>query len=46
LVVQLGRRLDGAPPGTRVLPPDVLQQAAQADDPDLALSAWLAPPRP
>lgn len=46
LVVQLACRLVGAPHGTRVLPPEVLQQAAQADDPDLVLDVWLALPRP
>jgi hypothetical protein len=40
------RRLPGAPQGTRVLPPEVLQQAAQADDAALALDRWLALPRP
>lgn len=45
LVVQLARRLPEATPGTRVLPPEVLQQASQADDPEAALRAWLLPPR-
>lgn len=46
LVVRLACSLPGATPGTRVLPPEVLQQAAQADDADQALQAWLAPSRP
>lgn len=46
LVVKLACSLPVATPGTRVLPPEVLQQAAQADDADQALQAWLAPSRP
>ena len=45
LVVQLARRLPEAAPGTRVLPPEVLQQASQAEDPEQALRAWLLPAR-
>ena len=41
-VVQLLRRLPQAPPGSRVLPPEVLWQAAQAAAPERALDAWLA----
>jgi hypothetical protein len=46
LVVQLARLLPAAAPGTRVVPPELLWQAAQADG-DAAegvLAAWLAPP--
>ncbi len=42
LLVQLAGRLPGAAQGTRVLPPEVLWQAAQADDAELALDVWLA----
>lgn len=45
LVVQLARHLPEATPGTRVLPPEVLQQASQSDDPEQALRAWLRPAR-
>jgi len=41
LLVHCARLLPGAPPGTRVLPPELLQQAATADDPELALTPWL-----
>lgn len=41
-VVHLAQRLPLAAPGSRVLPPERLWQAAQADSPDLALDAWLA----
>lgn len=41
LVVQLARQLGAAPPGTRVLPAEVLWDAAQAASPELALEAWL-----
>jgi hypothetical protein len=42
VVVQLAQRLAGAPPGTRVAPPELLWQAAQpeADAPAL-FDAWL-----
>lgn len=43
LVVQLASLLPTASQGTRVLPPEVLQAANQADDPGNALRAWLAP---
>jgi hypothetical protein len=46
LVVQLAARLPGAPQGTRVLPPEVLQQAAQADDAALALDRVAGPAAP
>jgi hypothetical protein len=46
LVVQLARRLPEATPGTRVLPPEVLQRASQAEDPEQELRAWLLPARP
>jgi hypothetical protein len=42
LVVQLGRLLPAATPGTRVLPPEVLWQAAQAEDAAPVLAGWLA----
>lgn len=42
LVVQLARLLPAAAPGTRVLPPEVLWQAAQAEAPEAVLAAWLA----
>lgn len=41
LVVQLARRLGYAAPGTRVLPAEVLWDAAQAGSPELVLDAWL-----
>lgn len=41
LVVQLARGLAAAPHGTRVLPAEVLWDAAQAAAPGLALDAWL-----
>ena len=41
LVVQLARRLPEAPPGTRVLPAEVLWDAAQAASPESTLDAWL-----
>lgn len=46
LVVQLARLLPAAAPGTRVLPTDVLWQAAQgdADAAGAVLAGWLAPP--
>ena len=52
LAVELARRLPAAPPGTRVLPPELLWQAAQAKDGGELLGAWLAgsavpePPQP
>lgn len=42
LVVQLARLLPAAPAATRVLPPERLWQAAQADDAAPLLAAWLA----
>lgn len=46
LVVQLARLLPAAAPATRVLPPELLWQAAQADADaaDDVLAAWLARP--
>lgn len=41
LVVLLARRLADAPPGTRVLPAEVLWDAGQAASPESALDAWL-----
>lgn len=41
LVVHLARVLAVAPPGTRVLPPELLWQASQAADPEPLLQAWL-----
>jgi hypothetical protein len=42
LAVELAWRLPQAPPATRVLPPDVLWQAAQqGDDGGAVLEAWL-----
>lgn len=49
VVVQLARRLAAAPPGTRVLPPEVVWQAAQASDEGAAgalLDDWLTSSRP
>ncbi len=43
LVVQLARLLPQAAPLTRVLPPELLWQAAQGDA-EATLAAWLAPP--
>ncbi len=43
LAVQLARLLPAAAPGTRVLPPEVLQQAAQGDA-AAVLGAWLGRP--
>lgn len=42
LVVRLAQLLPAAPPGTRVLPPELLWQAALAEAPEALLSAWLA----
>ena len=42
LVVQLCWRLAEAPPGTRVLPPELLWQAAQGEWPGALLADWLA----
>jgi hypothetical protein len=42
LVVELAWRLPQAPPATRVLPPELLWQAAHADDSGAVLAAWLA----
>lgn len=46
LVVQLARLLPRAAPGTRVVPPELLWQAAQGDGAaaEGVLAAWLAPP--
>jgi hypothetical protein len=41
VAARLAAALPGATPGTRVLPPELLQQAATADDPELALTPWL-----
>ncbi len=41
LMVQLARQLPLAPPGTRVLAPELLWQAAQAADPLAVLNGWL-----
>lgn len=41
LLVLCARQLPAAPAGTRVLPPEVLSQAAVADEPGLALTPWL-----
>ncbi|WP_326542805.1 hypothetical protein [Pseudorhodoferax sp.] len=41
LVVHLARTLAAAPPGTRVLPPELLWQASQAAEPEPLLQAWL-----
>jgi hypothetical protein len=46
LVVQLARGLPASTPGTRVLPPEVLQQAAQSEDPEAVLRAWSRPTGP
>jgi hypothetical protein len=46
LVVLIARRLSASAPGTRVLPPEVLWQAAQTDEPELALAEWLHGPAP
>ncbi|MFO1271308.1 MAG: hypothetical protein U1F50_06460 [Rubrivivax sp.] len=43
LAVQLARLLPAAAPGTRVLPPELLQQAAQGDA-AAVLGAWLGRP--
>ena len=41
LAVELAWRLADAPPATRVLAPELLRQAAQAEDGGALLSAWL-----
>ncbi len=41
LAVELAWRLRDAPAGTRVLPPEVLWLAAQADDGGALLDDWL-----
>lgn len=38
--VQLARQLPGSPPGTRVVPPEVVWQASQVDEAEVA-RAWL-----
>lgn len=45
-VVQLARRLPLAPSASRVLPPEVLWEAAQAASADFVLDAWLAQTAP
>lgn len=42
LAVELACRLPSAPPGTRVLPPELLWQAAHTGDAGALLGAWLA----
>lgn len=42
LVVRLAARLRTAPPGTRVLPPELLWQAATEGDAEALFDAWLA----
>jgi hypothetical protein len=42
LLVELGWRLAEAPPATRVLPPELLWQAAQGEAAGTLLAAWLA----
>jgi hypothetical protein len=46
LAVQLARLLPAAPPATRVMPPELLWQAAQGtpDDADAVFSRWLGAP--
>lgn len=46
LAVLVGRLLESSPAGTRVLPPELLWQAAQADAPELVLDVWLQQARP
>ncbi len=46
LVVQLAARLPQARPGTRVLAPELLWQAAQPDGGPAVLDAWLGPHEP
>jgi hypothetical protein len=43
LAVQLARHLPGTPPRTRVVPPELLWQAAQGDA-GTVLAEWLTPP--
>lgn len=45
-VVRLARALPRAAPGSRVLPPEALWQAAQGPAAELALDAWLHASRP
>lgn len=42
LVAALGRHLATSPPGTRVMAPEVVWQAAQSSDPEPLVRAWLA----
>lgn len=42
LVVALAQQLPDSPPGTRVAPPELVWQAAQAADPAALVGAWLA----
>jgi hypothetical protein len=41
VVAQIARRLPHAPPGTRVMPPELVWQAAHDDDPGPRVEAWL-----
>lgn len=41
LAVALAQRLEASPPGTRVMPPEVVWQAAQLAAPDELAQAWL-----
>lgn len=41
LVAALARQLAASPPGTRVMPPEVVWQAAQEGDPEPLVRAWL-----
>lgn len=42
LVAALARLLPASPPGTRVMAPEVVWQAAQTGDPEALVRAWLA----
>ena len=42
LVVALAQQLSGSAPGTRVLAPELVWQAAQRTDPETLVHAWLA----
>jgi hypothetical protein len=42
VVAELARLLPGSSAGTRVLPPELMWQAAQGSDPGALLAAWLA----
>ena len=41
-VAELVQRLPGRPPGTRVVPPEIVWQAAQQREPAALVEAWLA----